>query len=76
MLAKEFIGKEISVKRLTASVNELTNGEHDAYTLKFDERVIENVTARTVAYIDDDVAAYERLRKQGLADIANEEAGE
>ena len=76
MLEKEFIGKEISVKRLTASVNELTNGEHDAYTLKFDDRVIENVTARTVAYIDDDTAAFERLRKQVIADIANEEEGD
>lgn len=76
MLEKQFIGKEINVKRMTASVNELTNGEHDSYTLKFDDRVIENVTARTVAYIDDDVAAFERLRKQVIADIANEEAGE
>lgn len=76
LIETQFIGKTLNVKRLTASVNELTNGEHDAYTLKFDDRVIENVTARTVAYIDDDTAAYERLRKQVLADIANEEEGE
>lgn len=76
LLQKQFIGKKLSVKRLTASVSELTNGEHDSYTLKFDDRVIENVTARTIAYIDDDTSAFERLRKQVLTDIANEEEGE
>ena len=71
-----FVGKDIAVKMLTVSVKELTNGEHDSYTLKFGNTVVENVTARTTAYIDDDTKAYERLRKQVLADIANEEAGE
>lgn len=76
LLESQFLGKQIPVKKMTVSVSELTNGERDSYTLKFDDRVIENVTARTVAYIDDDVAAYERLRKQVLADIANEEVEE
>ena len=66
----------ISVKKLTASVNELTNGLRDSYTLTINGRAIENVTARTTAYIDDDTAAYERLRKQVNADILlSESAG-
>ena len=76
LLAKQFEGKEISVKKLTASVNELTNGLRDSYTLTINGRAIENVTARTTAYIDDDTAAYERLRKQVNADILlSESAG-
>jgi hypothetical protein len=76
LLSKQFEGKEISVKKLTASVNELTNGLRDSYTLTINGRAIENVTARTTAYIDDDTAAYERLRKQVNADILlSESAG-
>jgi hypothetical protein len=69
LLSKQFEGKNITVKRLTASVNELTKGIRDSYTLTINGRAIENVTARTTAYIDDDTAAYERLRKQVNADI-------
>lgn len=73
-LKEIFVGKPINVKMLTVSVRELTNGQRDSYTLKFGDTVVENVTARTTAYIDDDTKAFERLRKQVLADIANEEA--
>ena len=75
LLLKQFDGKKIQVKKLTASVNELTNGLRDSYTLTINGRAIENVTARTTAYIDDDTAAYERLRKQVSADILASEAG-
>ena len=77
LLLKTFDGKSIAVKKMTVSVNELTNGEHDKYTLTLNGKPIENVTARTTAYIDDDTAAYERLRKQVNADIlASESTGE
>lgn len=75
LLLSQFNGKKIAVKKMTASVNELTNGLRDSYTLTINGRAIENVTARTTAYIDDDTAAYERLRKQVNADILASEAG-
>lgn len=75
LLSKTFEGKTLTIKKMTVSVSELTNGEHDSYTLTINGRAIENVTARTVAYIDDDTAAYERLRKQVNADIMTAEQG-
>lgn len=75
-----FKGRKIPVKTLSVSVSELTNGQHDSYTLSWEIdgklRTVENVTMRTVSYIDDDTAAYERLRKAVVTEIAKAEAAE